>query len=92
MTYNSDRNILEKGVVFVTQISISELKTNTGKYVTMANDQDIFITKNGKIVDKLVTAKVDKKATLDHLLGLFPQGLDVDLEQELEERISKKCK
>ena len=53
----------------MTQISISELKTNTGKYVTMANDQDIFITKNGKIVAKLVTAKVDKKATLDHLLG-----------------------
>ena len=56
----------------------------------MANDQDIFITKNGKIVAKLVTAKVDKKATLDHLLGLFPQGLDVDLEQEREERLSKK--
>lgn len=74
----------------MTQISISELKTNTGKYVTMANDQDIFITKNGKIVAKLVTAKVDKKAILDHLLGLFPQGLDVDLEQEREERLSKK--
>ena len=74
----------------MTQISISELKTNTGKYVTMANDQDIFITKNGNIVAKLVTAKVDKKATLDHLLGLFPQGLDVDLEQEREERLSKK--
>ena len=74
----------------MTQISISELKTNTGKYVTMANDQDIFITKNGKIVAKLVTATVDKKATLDHLLGLFPQGLDVDLEQEREERLSKK--
>ena len=74
----------------MTQISISELKTNTGKYVTMANDQDIFITKNGKIVAKLGTAKVDKKATLDHLLGLFPQGLDVDLEQEREERLSKK--
>ena len=56
----------------------------------MANDQDIFITKNGKIVAKLVTAKVDKKATLDHLLGLVPQGLDVVLEQEREERLSKK--
>ena len=74
----------------MTQISISELKTNTGKYVTMSNDQHIFITKNGKIVAKLVPAKVDKKATLDHLLGLFPQGLDVDLEQEREERLSKK--
>ena len=74
----------------MTQISISELKTNTGKYVTMATAQDIFITKNGKIVAKLATAKDAKKATLDHLLGLFPQGLDVDLEQEREERLSKK--
>ncbi|MCD8208854.1 MAG: type II toxin-antitoxin system prevent-host-death family antitoxin [Bacteroidales bacterium] len=53
------------------QISVSDLKTNTGKYVTMAQDQDILITKNGKIVAKLVTAKPDKKAALNHLMSLF---------------------
>jgi len=71
----------------MTQISVSELKTNTGKYVTMAMDQDIMITKNGKVVAKLVTAKVDKKEAFKHFLSLFPEkGLDLDPEQVREER------
>lgn len=70
------------------QISVSELKTNTGKFVTMAKDEDILITKNGKVVAKLVTAKPDKKAALNHLLGLFPKGgSDIDPDAVREERI-----
>ena len=72
----------------MTQISVSELKTNAGKYVTMAMDQDIMITKNGKVVAKLVTAKVDKKEEFKHFLSLFPEkGLDLDPEQAREERL-----
>jgi len=72
----------------MTQISVSELKTNTGKYVAMAMDQDIMITKNGKVVAKLVTAKVDKKEAFKHFLSLFPEkGLDLDPEQVREERL-----
>ena len=72
----------------MTQISVSELKTNAGKYVTMAMDQDIMITKNGKVVAKRVTAKVDKKEAFKHFLSLFPEkGLDLDPEQAREERL-----
>lgn len=72
----------------MTQISVSELKTNAGKYVTMAMDQDIMITKNGKVVAKLVTAKVDKKEAFKHFLSLFPEkGLDLDPGQAREERL-----
>ena len=72
----------------MTQISVSELKTNTGKYVAMAMDQDIMITKNGKVVAKLVTAKLDKKDAFKHFLSLFPEkGLDLDPEQVREERL-----
>lgn len=70
------------------QISVSDLKTNAGKYVTMAKDQDIMITKNGKVVAKLVTAKVDKREAFKHFLSLFPEkGLDLDPEQTREERL-----
>ena len=70
----------------MTQISVSELKTNAGKYVTMAMDQDIMITKNGKVVAKLVTAKVDKREAFKHFLSLFPEkGLDLDPEKAREE-------
>ncbi len=73
----------------MTQISVSELKTNTGKYVTMAKDQDILITKNGKVVAKIVSAKPDKKAAWKHLTELF-NGIsfsDEEVEAMREERI-----
>jgi prevent-host-death family protein len=74
----------------MTQISVSELKANAGKYVNMAVSQDIFITKNGKVVAKLVSARPDKVSALNHLLSLFPEGMDVDLDSAKEERLSGK--
>ena len=72
----------------MTQIAVSDLKANAGKYVMMAKEQDIMITKNGKVVAKLVTAKVDKKEAFKHFLSLFPEkGLDLDPEQVREERL-----
>ena len=72
----------------MTQISVSELKTNTGKYVMMAMDQDIMITKNGKVVAKLLTAKVDKREAFQHFVSLFPEkGLELDPEKAREERL-----
>lgn len=72
----------------MTQISVSELKANAGKYVSMAVDQDILITKNGKIIAKLVTAKADKKEAFRHFLSLFPeQGLELNPEEIREERL-----
>ena len=36
------------------QIALSELKINVGKYVGLAETQDIFITRNGKQVAKII--------------------------------------
>lgn len=69
----------------MTQISVSELKTNAGKYVTMAQSQDIFITKNGKLVARLTTAKPDKVAAAKALFGILPS--DVNLDESREERL-----
>ena len=68
----------------MTQISVSELKTNAGKYVTLAMKQDILITKNGKPVARLTTAKPDKVAAAKALFGILPS--DVDIEKSREER------
>lgn len=69
----------------MTQISVSELKTNPGKYVTMAQNQDIFITKNGKLIARLTTAKPDKVAAAKALFGLLPG--DVNVDEAREERL-----
>jgi len=72
----------------MTQISVSELKANAGKYVTMAQEQDVYITKNGKLVAKIVTAKPDKKEAFRRFLSLFPEkGLDLDPDKVREERL-----
>ena len=69
----------------MTQISVSELKTNAGKYVTMAQSQDIFITKNGKLIASLTTAKPDKVAAAKALFGILPSNVNVD--EAREERL-----
>ena len=69
----------------MTQISVSQLKTNAGKYVAMAQTQDILITKNGKLIARLTTAKPDKVAAAKALFGLLPK--DVDLDKAREERL-----
>lgn len=60
------------------QISLSELKTNTGKYVTMAEEQDIYITKNGKRIAKITSAKPDKLMAANALFGILPENTDLD--------------
>lgn len=74
-----------KGCDPVVQISISELKTNPGKYVTMAEGQDVYITKNGKRIAKITSAKPNKMAAAEALLGILPG--DVSLEEAREERL-----
>lgn len=69
----------------MTQISVSELKTNAGKYVTMAQTQDILITKNGKLIARLTTAKPDKVAAAKALFGILPS--DVNAGEAREERL-----
>ena len=73
----------------MTQISVSDLKANTGKYVSMAQDDDIFITKNGKVVAKLVTARVNKVDALNRLQSLFAgvSITDGDVDAAREERL-----
>lgn len=75
----------------MTQISLSDLKVNPGKYVSMAQEQDIMITRNGKIVAKIVSAKPDKKAAWAQITEIFkaPELLltDEDIRKAKEERI-----
>jgi len=60
------------------QISLSNLKTNAGKYITMADTMDIFITRNGKPVAKLTSVKQDKKSSLEKIIGAIPSDMDYD--------------
>ena len=70
------------------QVSISELKANAGKYVSLAGQEDVFITKNGKRVAKIVSTKADRKKASLALIGILPA--EIDFHQAREERLSGK--
>ena len=63
-------------------VSISELKTNPGKYAALADEQDIYITKNGKKVARLTSARHDKAASAKALFGILPGNVDLDAARE----------
>ena len=76
------------------QVSVSELKTNVGKYVDLAETQDVFITKNGKQVAKIVSTKRDRVAEMKSLFGIAklpPEyndpGYDPDYKKLRDERV-----
>lgn len=70
----------------MTQITLSELKTHVGKYVALADHEDIYITRNGRRVAKLTAAAPDKVTAATSLFGLL--NGPVDLDQARDERLS----
>lgn len=68
-------------------ITATELKLNLGKYLKLAEHEDIFITRNGKIVAKLSNPNADRVKMAESLLGVIPS--DITVEDAREERVSK---
>ena len=68
-------------------ITATELKSNLGKYLKLAENEDIFITRNGKVVAKLSNPNADRVEMAKALLGGSPS--DITVEEAQEERISK---
>ena len=68
-------------------ITATELKSNLSKYLMLASSEDIFITRNGKVIAKLTNPNQDKVDIAKSLFGVLPK--DVTLEETKEERLSK---
>ena len=68
-------------------ITATELKMNLGKYLMLAEKEDIYITKNGKVIAKLTNPFQDRVDMAKSLFGILPA--DITLEEAREERLSK---
>ncbi|MBC8597506.1 type II toxin-antitoxin system Phd/YefM family antitoxin [Qingrenia yutianensis] len=66
-------------------ITATELKQNLGRYLLIAATEDVFITKNGKVVAKLSNPNQDRVNMAKSLFGVLPQ--DITLEEAKNERI-----
>ncbi|MCL2332320.1 MAG: type II toxin-antitoxin system Phd/YefM family antitoxin [Actinomycetia bacterium] len=69
------------------QVALSDLKTNVGKYVDLAEKQDVIITKYGKPAAKIIRfdkepwyAKImpGKITDVAQLFGTLPDDIDLD--------------
>ena len=69
-------------------ITATELKQNLGKYLLLSAKEDIYITKNGKIVAKLTNPHQNKVDTAKSLFGILPE--DARLEDARAERLNAK--
>ncbi len=67
-------------------ITATELKQNLSKYLLLSMTEDIYITRNGKVVSKLTNPFQDKLSTVDALFGSVPDT--VTLEEAREERLN----
>lgn len=68
-------------------VTATEFKTNFGKYLDMLTKEDIFITRNGKTIAKVINPQVSAVDSLRGMLKNVPS--DIDLDSLREARLSK---
>ena len=68
-------------------ITATELKKNLGKYLALSSQEDIYITRNGKVVAKLSNPFQNRVDMAKSLFGILPA--DVTLEEARKERLGQ---
>lgn len=68
-------------------ITATEFKENLGKYLGLAMTEDIYITKNGKVIARLTEPFSSRVDEMKSLFGIIPA--DATLEEAREERLSR---
>ncbi|MCL2084103.1 MAG: type II toxin-antitoxin system prevent-host-death family antitoxin [Oscillospiraceae bacterium] len=68
-------------------ITSTELKANVGRYLNRAASEDVYVTRNGKIIATITSPARDKQAILDSLIGIAAAN-PLTLEQAREERLA----
>lgn len=68
-------------------ITATELKANLSKYLLLSATEDIYITRNGKVISKLTNPFQERVAVAKSLFGILPD--DITEEEAREERLNK---
>ncbi len=76
-----------KGGIDMSVTTATEFKMNFGKYLLLAETEDIYITKNGKVVAKLTNPNQDRVDIANSLFGILPS--DISVEDARDERLEK---
>lgn len=68
-------------------ITATELKANLSKYLQISATEDVYITRNGKVISKLTNPFQERVAVAKSLFGILPD--DITEEEAREERLQK---
>ncbi len=70
------------------QITATELKLNLGKYLSLVSLEDIWITRNGKTIAKLINPNI---SSVEYISGVLAGKVSEDINRHSlrEERLSK---
>ena len=70
------------------QVTATEFKLNLGEYLELVQMEDIWVTKNGRTVAKLINPNV---SAVDSISGVLAGKVPADLDRHAlrEERLSK---
>ena len=69
-------------------VTATEFKANMGHYLNAVSEDEVFITKNGKVVAKLSNPIQDKLALLDSLVGITARN-PVSLDEAKKKRLAR---
>ncbi|MDR1481585.1 MAG: type II toxin-antitoxin system Phd/YefM family antitoxin [Synergistaceae bacterium] len=59
-------------------VNSTEVQNNFGKYLELASQQEIVITKNGQAVARLLGTDKTVSFLSDRLVGIIPENADED--------------
>ena len=65
----------------------TQFKNNFEEYIKLASKEDIYITRNNRIIAKVSNPFVDKVRMAESLFGILPN--DLDLEKTGQERLAR---
>ena len=68
-------------------ITATELKSNLSKYLSLSATEDVYITRNGKVISKLTNPFRERVDIAKSLFGILPD--DVTEEEARDERLGK---
>ena len=70
------------------QITATDLKANLGRYLSLAQRDEIHITKNGRSI-AVLTAPRERHSWVDDITGIIPNA-DIDIRKIKTDRLAEK--
>ena len=72
-------------------VTATELKNNLGHYLELAKTEDIYVTKNNKVITLLTNPENKSFENFLSLEGVLKEKETKDYDQIIREEICKKC-